>query len=505
MKKEFKIYYTSDTHGHINPVNYATKTSKEAGLIACSERFVKDENTLIIDGGDTIQGSPFTMFTAKNNYPEHPVATVLNAADYDFITLGNHDFNYGEEHLNNYLSTVNANCLCANVKDATDTLPIGDFAVKTLANGLKIGIVGIVTDFVNVWEKPENIKNLTISDPFVAAQAALSKMKNQVDVTICLYHGGFEADLETGVLLSKTTENVGYKIARELDFDLLLTAHQHMPIESLNLFGTHIVQPAANAVSFLEITATVDNGGVDFKSSFQLPDSGNSFGNYSELLRLEAEVQTWLDEPVGFLNQPLLPATKAQMALNGTPIADFFNQIQLEITGADISCTSLANEIKGFDAAVTVRDVVATYIYPNTLCTLEVPGAALATVLETVASYLEIGADGQPEVSQKFLHPKVEHFNFDYFAGLTYEADLRQPVGSRVLNVFVNGNALDVNKKYTVAMNNYRTTGVGGYEVYADCPLLKEEPVEISELIIGYLEKYQHVTVKEFAKSKFIW
>lgn len=505
MKKEFKIYYTSDTHGYINPVNYITKTINNAGLIACGEQFEKDGNTLIIDGGDTIQGSPFTMHTAKKNYTEHPVATVLNVAKYDFITLGNHDFNYGEEHLNNYLSTVKADCLCANVYDSSATLPIGNFAIKTLENGLKIGIVGIVTDFVNVWEKPENIKNLTISDPFVAAKEALTELKSQVDVTICLYHGGFENDLENGELLSKTTENIGYKIAKELDFDLLLTAHQHMPVEGLEIHGTYIVQPAANAERFLEINATVDNGSINFKSSFQTPGTGDSFSNYSELRKLEAEVQTWLDEPVGFLDQPLLPDTKAKMALNGTLIADFFNQIQLEITGADISCTSLANEIKGFDAEVTVRDVVATYIYPNTLCTLEVSGVALKTALETVASYLEIGADSEPEVSQKFLHPKVEHFNFDYFAGLTYEADLRQPVGKRISNVLVNGNLINDTETYTVAMNNYRKTGVGGYEVYAECPLLKEEPVEISELIIGYLEKYKNVVVREFEKSKFIW
>lgn len=505
MKKAFKIYYTSDTHGHINPVNYATKTTKNAGLIACSEQFVKDANTLVIDGGDTIQGSPFTMFTVKKTVDQHPVATVLNAAGYDFVTLGNHDFNYGEDHLNDYLTTLNARCLCANVVDTTKTLPIEPFTIHHMENGLKIGIVGIVTDFVPVWEKPENIKNLTFTDPFVAAKVALEEMKDQVDVTICLYHGGFENDLETDVSLSKTTENVGSKIARELDFDLLLTGHQHMPIEGQALFGTYIVQPAVNASSFLLINGNVENGQITFESSFQAPGDGKSFSNFPELVKLEQDVQTWLDVPVGFLDQPLLPDTKANMALNGTPIADFFNQIQLEITGADISCTSLANEIKGFDASVTVRDIVSTYVYPNTLCTLAVPGSSLLMALETVASYLELDADRNPVVSTKFLHPKVEHFNFDYFAGLTYVADLNKPVGQRIGLVEVNGTPLDRAKTYTVAMNNYRTTGAGGYDVYADCDLLKEEPVEISELIIGYLEKYQNVVVKQFEKSKFIW
>ena len=87
---------------------------------------------------------------------------------------------------------------------------------------------------------------------------------------------------------------------------------------------------------------------------------------------LETRVQHWLDSPVGYLNVELQPAERIDMAVNGSLLANFINQIQLEVAESDLACTSFANAIKGFDTSVTVRDIVSTYVYPNTLVVLEV-------------------------------------------------------------------------------------------------------------------------------------
>ena len=76
----------------------------------------------------------------------------------------------------------------------------------------------------------ENLVGIQVVDPFEAAKKALEDLQGKVDLTICIYHGGFESDLETGKRLSETTENIGYKICTELGFDVLLTGHQHMPV-----------------------------------------------------------------------------------------------------------------------------------------------------------------------------------------------------------------------------------------------------------------------------------
>ena len=95
------IYFTSDTHGYLYPNNFASTQPQNMGLL--SMRFPKDENTLVIDGGDTIQGSPLTYF-CKQNHMELPVAQAMNDRGYDYITLGNHDFNNGVEALADYLN-----------------------------------------------------------------------------------------------------------------------------------------------------------------------------------------------------------------------------------------------------------------------------------------------------------------------------------------------------------------------------------------------------------------
>ncbi len=504
MEKKISIYYTSDTHGYLFSVDYATGKEKEAGLISCIEKYQKDGNTLMIDGGDTIQGSPFTMYTSKKQLAPHPVASVLNRGKYDYVTLGNHDFNYGENHLHGYLTSLEAKCLCGNVIDKSGKLPVHQYDIKVLENGLRVGIVGIVTDYVNVWERPENIANLEIIDPFEVAKKNLEAIKDKVDMTICLYHGGFECDLGTGKRLTESTENIGYRICSELDFNLLLTGHQHMQIEGMEIAGTYIVQPVANAEHYLYIEGTMKEDGVVFTSQFQSPSYTLDTNGLEVQLKLEQEVQKWLDAPVGYLDSPLLPEDKVIMALKGNRIPDFFNQIQLSVTGAQISCTSLANNIKGFQQEVSVRDVVSTYVYPNTLITIEVTGEVLKKALERSASYLDLDQEGRPKVSDIFLIPKVEHYSYDFFAGITYTADLRKPVGERVFDICYDGKLIHLSDTFTLCMNSYRATGAGGYEMYKGCPVVREETVDVSELIINYLEEHKKVTVKKYEAPVFL-
>ena len=115
--KELKIYFTSDLHGYVYPTDYTERSEKNIGLLNIINEFNKDGNTLIIDAGDTIQGSPFTNYLSSSEFDLHPIAAIMNAGGYDFITLGNHDFNYGKEYLKKYLNNLNATCLCANVID----------------------------------------------------------------------------------------------------------------------------------------------------------------------------------------------------------------------------------------------------------------------------------------------------------------------------------------------------------------------------------------------------
>ena len=493
--KELKIYFTSDVHGYVYPTDYVERNEKNIGLLNIINHFNKDGNTLIIDGGDTIQGSPFTNYLSNSEFDIHPMATIMNAGGYDFITFGNLDFNYGKEYLKKYLDNLNANCLSTNVIDKTNELPILPYKIKTMENGLKVGVIGFTTDFITRWERPENIENIDIIDTFDSIKKHYDTVKEQCDVIVGVYHGGFEYDLESHKQLSTTKENIAYKICKEFDFDILLTGHQHLPIANMNLHGTHIAQTPHNGSKFLELKFTIDdNGLMKITSSLENIELNPNKEMYDKFLPLENKVQQWLDTPVGVLDTELQPTTHLDMALNGSNLANFINQIQLESTNADISCTAFANVIKGFGKNVTVRDILSTYPYPNTLVVLEVNREILKLALERAASYFE-NNNGNVTISERFLKPKVEHYNYDYFTNINYTFDLNKEVGNRVTTIKYKDEELCDNQTLTLVMNNYRASGAGGYEFYENCKVVKEILIEMPEIIINYFKNNPKVVV----------
>ena len=494
MEKELTIFFTSDLHGYFSPLNYAAGTPADTGAANCMAQFQNDGNTLILDGGDTLQGSPLVYYLHKNGLDAPGIsAAVMNCAGYDFFTLGNHDFNYGTQVLSRYIKAMDAYCLCANV---TGLEGVRETAVVTMKNGLRVGLTGIVTHHINIWERPENLAGITVSEPLPAARRALEALREQgADITVCIYHGGFESDLDTGAQLSESDENQGYRLCRELDFDILLTGHQHLAIPPRKLFRTVICQTPDKGRRFARLEVRVWEGKVTAQGSLENAGGVTNREAAAILKPLDQAAGQWLDTPVGHLDMPLLPEEPVKMAAEGSCIANFFNQVQLAASGADISCTSLGNEVKGFHRDVTVRDVVATYIYPNTLQTLRVDRAVLKQALERCASYFSLREDGGLEVSQEFLKPKVEHYNYDYFSGIEVTMDVRRPLGQRVTSIRYQGRELPPEQSLTLCMNNYRASGTGGYGCYRTCGKVKEQPTEISELIMDYVLEHGDIQV----------
>ena len=484
------IWFTSDTHGYLYDTDFASREPREMGLLGF--RFPKDENTLVIDGGDTIQGSPLTYYCQRCHEPL-PVADAMNDRGYDYVTLGNHDFNRGRGYLGEYLDALNAKCLCANVTDAEGRLPVMPWAIHTLGNGLRVGLVGVVTDWVNRWEKPEHLASLRVGDPLPAARAAVEAVRREgVDVLVGIYHGGVERDPDTGRLLSDSDENIACRLCEALPFDLLLTGHQHITFVEKQWHGTHIVQPGANAAHAVKVTLDEDGA---FHSCL-VPSRSRPALTYAQA-SLRQRLEAWLDSPIATLCRPIWPGDKVAMAMHGSSIADFFNLVQLWASGADVSCAALPNELRGFDSRVTVRDVVASYVYSNTLVVLEVTGKVLREALEQCASYFDVGADGAVSVARAFLEPKVAHFNYDYFSGIDYTFDLSRPVGRRVASVTRNGREVGENEKLSLVLCDYRATGSGGFDMYLLCPRLREIQTEVSELIIDFFTEKGYVELPE--------
>ena len=489
------IYFTSDTHGYLYPNNFADKQPRSMGLL--SMRFPKDENTLVIDGGDTIQGSPLTYY-CKQNGLELPIAAAMNDRGYDYFTLGNHDFNNGRAYLRRHLEAMQGKCLCANVKDEAGELPILPCAVHTLGNGTRVGLVGIVTDWVKVWEKPENLAGFSITDPFEAAKRAIASL--ECDVLVGIYHGGIEKSLPDGRLLSHTNENIACRICEELPFDLLLTGHQHLAVANQEWSGTHIVQAPCNSAAYVKVEMEED--GCFHSELIAPPDSAQLTSAEEELWH---RLNAWLDTPIGRFSRAIWPGKKLDMAMHGSPIADFFNRVQLWASGAEISCACLGNELRGFDSQVSVRDVVASYVYSNTLVVLEVTGEILKKALEQCARYFAVDESGAVSIADAFMQPKEAHYNFDYFSGIEYIYNLGMPEGSRVTSITRSGKPVGMEEKFKLVMCDYRATGSGDFDFYKECRRVKEIQTEVSELILNYIFEHPFTEIPDTHPCKTIF
>ena len=496
MDRTLTICYTSDIHGYFSPIDYASGLPAPTGLANCAAGFIRDGNSLILDGGDILQGSPFSYWLSRKDasIAGGIPAKIMNLAGYRFVTLGNHDFNYGRDVLEAYLNQLNAICLCANIRGLPQ---VQRNTVVTLENGLRVGITGITTSFIPLWEKPEHLIGIEITDPVEAARETLQELRAVgVDLTLCIYHGGFEADIRTGKLLSETAENQAWRICRELDFDILLTGHQHLSLPAARVYNTWTCQPPDKARGYIHMDVSVSDDGTVTAESRLLPAGSRSYPTITALLEtMEPEVSSWLDRPVGTLDVALTAEKHLSMALHGSLIANFFNQVQLAASGAELSSTSLPNEMRGFSRSVSIRDVVATYVYPNTLTVLRVDRDILKKALERSAEYFDLDEAGAVRISDRFLLPKEEHYNFDYISGIEADIDISRPCGDRVLSIRRNGQEIPPDRSFTLCMNNYRAAGSGEYGFYAGCEVVSSGTADIAELIMDYILRNREITV----------
>ncbi|MDO5445722.1 MAG: 5'-nucleotidase C-terminal domain-containing protein [Eubacteriales bacterium] len=498
MGRKLTVFYTSDCHG-----------SFEA-LSRCSASFAHGGNALIIDGGDTLHGSPLAYYlcrrrngSGKENLPFVP-AQIMNSAGYHSITLGNHDFSFGQEILNEYLSGLNAECLCANLSGLAN---VKGTAVVTLENGLRVGVAGITSSTVPSMESSDNLAGLTFSDAFSAAAEALAELKKQnTDITVCLYHGGFEfppdeylSSPEHGCALPEEPclENQGLRIAEKLDYDILLTAHQHNLLSGETICGTFVCQLLNQCGGYIRLEAEEGTAGEISVSGGFFSAENNAPDEEVEriLLPVKKHFRTWLESEAGNLDSDLIFSGYLDAAVNGSLLANFFNQVQLSVSGADISCTALGNEQKGIPSKVTNGDVIRGYSYANTLAVIETDRAMLKKALERCAEYFERDSGGELHISEAFLKPMVQHFNYDYFSGIEYVIDTRRPLGDRVVSIKYKGRELGDAEKLTLCMNNYRASGNGGYPFYREAKTVSVVKKEVQELIFETIGRSGTVSV----------
>ena len=485
-----ELFFTSDTHSYVFPTDYISDEKRNMGYIAAASQFA--DGAIIADGGDVLQGSPLIRYELEKGIRPFTAAEAFNRAGLSIYTPGNHDFNFGYDTLRDFLTSLEADTVAANLIDERGELDVRRFVIKDTSDGLRLLFVGVITDYVNIWEKKENLEGLKIIDSVLAAKEALEEGRRfSPDFTICIYHGGFDDD-ESGEI----RENRGMELAH-LGFDVLLTAHQHAIIEPKRIGTAITLQTGSKAMHYarlvfkhdrsIEAEILATDGSLPLKKCFQAMDD-----------TVEKQVLLSLKEPIGRINGVLLDSSKLESAVHGSSLADFFGDIQLGFSGADVSAVSLFNDPVSLGPVVTLGSLLASYPFANTLLKLRLTGAMLKEAMERSASYFD-EEDGNVRISDRFTIPKEEHYNYDFYRGISYAFDIRKPLGQRVVHLMLGDTDLLENpeKELTIVLNSYRATGTGGYGVYRKAEVVERYSQDVQDLLIEYLRKEGDIEIPE--------
>lgn len=490
-----KILATSDLHGYIYPTRYSDDSEAAMGLakLATIIRDLRDENTILIDNGDTIQGSPLTYYHHLFTEDQiNPMAMCLNALNYDFVNIGNHDFNYGRRVLSNYLETLEAQCITVNIKSKDglfDFKPV----IKTISN-VKIAFFAVTTEHIPNWELPHNIEGITFEKALNSVAETVAQIKELADYIVVAYHGGFECDLSTGEDTSKGTyDNFGYAICEKIaGIDVLITGHQHRSLNQ-KLFKTHICQTAHNGqeIAYIEIDPLTNEITGQLIAAQQNADE--TIMNLVQAT--ENNCRRWLDEPMGhFAKGDAKIEDELQARMQKDPCVSFINQIQRDHTKADLSASALFNDASGFNHEIKMKDIVSTYVYPNTLVKVALSGKAILSYLENAAEYFALD-DDIICINPTFMDPKPLHFEYDMMDGLDYTINVSKPFGSRIEQVVINAQPLDEEKIYTLVVNNYRMAGGGNYHCLKSGEIIMDDGIEMVEIMAEYIMKHSPITI----------
>jgi 2',3'-cyclic-nucleotide 2'-phosphodiesterase/3'-nucleotidase len=502
------ILSTTDLHGNVLPVDYYTNKPDARGLakVATLIRQARRENpagTLLLDSGDTIQGTPLEYFhNKKNNAPPDPMMLGMNALQFDALAVGNHEYNFGLGVLEKARREANFPWLSANTyRVGTNETYYQPYVVKEL-NGVRVGLLGLTTPGVPFWENRENFAGLEFREPVAEARkwVAALRERERVDLVVVAMHMGLEEDLRTGEASpgQVTNENVAARLAREVPgIDLILMGHTHREVPSLLINGVLLTQAnfwgrqLARADVYLERS----EGGrwrVAAKSA-RTAAVGEATETDAEIARLvepyDRETQSWLARVIG---ESAAELTATESRFRDTAILDLIQRVQLDAGGADVSMVASFNpQARLPRGAVTVRDIAGLYIYENTLVVLEVTGRQLKDALEHSAKYFRAYEPGRTPA--ELVDEKIPAYNFDIAEGVTYDLDLTKPHGSRVQNLRFRGQPLDPSRKLKLATNNYRVNGGGGYNMFKGAPEVYRSSTEIRELIIDWVERNRRV------------
>ncbi len=493
--RTLKIFQTSDIHGNIYPTNYVEHRNQGLAKISqiIKERSKLADYHLTFDTGDVLQGSSLAFYCEKKQVFNPSIIEAFNLINYDGISLGNHEFNYGLKYLSTHYQKFNGPILCANIANLPfTTKPYQIYEV----DNLKIAVIGLTTDFIPHWENPENIKGLVFNNPVETYQQYEAEMKSKSDMIIVNYHGGFELDCETAEIPTEnqTGENIASKLINTFDsIDIMLTGHQHRLI-SCQTKGVTCSQPGPYGQNVTEITIDIDQKKVIEHHLISCADYEADQVILDYFDKLNENCNEYLDTTLTKLDQDLTITDVSSARLNSHPLLSFIAHAFNDYISADVIALSLFDSAIGFTKDVTIRQVNQNYPFPNTIVKIKVKGEQIMHALTQSNDYYTLDDANEISINRRFIEPKLKHYNYDMFWGVSYDV-LVNHGKNEITNVKIQGKDLVLEQDYTMLVSNYRYNDIADYPVFKNVKKIFESQDDAIEILLSYLSKHESINV----------
>ena len=508
-----KLLGTSDVHGRIVPWSYGADVEDKSGSYAQIATYVKDvrknnKNVVLVEVGDAIQDNQIDVFAKdKKYYKDHPIPKVLNEMKYDVFVLGNHEFNFGMKALDEILKDIKAKKLTANFYYKKNDKRYIDATTIIEKDGVKLGIIGLSTPMSAKFEEDTgNLKDMKFTSPTEEARTQVEKLKAKgVDAIIVIAHMGIENE-------NKIPDTGMRDVINAVDgIDVVIAGHMHKDVPSETIKNTLITEPHRYGTVVSEVDLTFD---INDKKEVKLVKKESKTVPVKELEadKKIAEIYKPYHEKLRELNNVVIGQTENEMVpqetkhgvsaafSRDTGLSSFINDVEQHYSGADVVTFSFDHQKARMNKGdIKKKDIIFNYRYAGGDVTVyEMTGKQLKEYMEWSANYFDTIQPGDTEYRYNAERKKSKYVTYDIFGGVNYKIDLRNPKGSKIVDLtLADGKPVTDDMKLKVGMNSYRfaqLNGKGGIWEGQKIPVLWESKVAmgrekgtIQNMMIDYI------------------
>lgn len=474
---EIKILHINDFHGRLQP--YIVKSISEnipvsggayLAYLINEERSKNPDGTILLSAGDMFQGTPIS-----NIFKGEPVIKMMNYLKFDAMTIGNHEFDWGRDLLQNWIKKSNFPYLSANILENGNYLPYIKPYVILERKGIKIAIIGLTTPETAYIVKPDYVKDLTFVEPEKVLSNLIKEVKDKgAQLIIVLSHLGYDAD-------KKLAENVQ-------GIDVIVGGHSHTVItKPVIVRGTIIVQAGYNGIylGVLDLKIQPETGLIlDFtkENALKIVFAGSENKYDIEIANLVETYSSQLKEEFS----KVVGETLVDLVRNYNEESNVGNVVcdaMLEASKAQIAFQNSGGiRIDIPKGKITMEQVYSMLPFDNVLVEMDLTGKDILDLLEQSAT-LEKG------ILQ--------------IAGIKVKYDMRRPAGSRVIEVFVKDEPLDPNKVYRVVTNDFLAAGGDKFTAFTRGKNITYGDM-LRDVFVEYLKKHSPIRPKVEERSIII-